>query len=93
MGGTEKDNVTTFEVRVIHFERIEKTTRLDDGERRDRSRGEKGCLPSRKARRAHASERQVDRCRSAWSRVMEKGRRRVPIKIGISNGARTFWPA
>ncbi len=85
--GTEKDNVTTFEVRVSISNESRKLRALMTANAEIVLEEQKGVLAIPEGAVLYAKDKSTEA--EVPDPGTEKGRRRVPIKIGISNGART----
>ncbi|MFL6446794.1 MAG: efflux RND transporter periplasmic adaptor subunit [Bryobacteraceae bacterium] len=85
--GTEKDNVTTFEVRVSISNESRKLRALMTANAEILLEERKGVLAIPEGAVLYAKDKSTEA--EIPDAGNEKGRRRIPIKTGISNGART----
>src|SRR5689334_15325755 len=85
--GTEKDNVTTFEVRVSISNESRKLRALMTANAEIVLEERKGVLAMPEGAVLYTKDKSTEA--EVPDPGTEKGRRRIPIKVGISNGART----
>ena len=85
--GTEKDNVTTFEVRVSISNKSGKLRALMTANAEILLEERKGVLAIPEGSVLYAKDKSTEV--EIPDPSVEKGRRRIPIKTGISNGSRT----
>jgi HlyD family secretion protein len=85
--GTEKDNVTTFEVRVSISNESRKLRALMTANAEIVLEERKSVLAIPEGAVFYAKDKSTEA--EIQDPGTEKGRRRIPIKTGISNGART----